>query len=212
MSVSGYFWGVELYHGKIIKMQRTLEAVALRVFLRTKVAAFYANEAQAPMQASRLSEFDRRSILPASCYASRQRTEQRVWTRLQPSLAKGEEAILGKPPSLRRVWTGRKTNFGNRGRSYQATPGRSGVVLGREELATALQKVSRSKDTIGRSASWISLLTFTRKWPLTRGGGGGQISTGSWAKTAAPLRAKFRGIKQGGYPENPGIPAKIYKI
>ena len=59
-------------------MQRTLEAVALRVFLRTKGAAFYANEAQAPMQASRLSEFDRRSILPASCYASRQRTEQRV--------------------------------------------------------------------------------------------------------------------------------------
>ena len=43
-------------------------------------------------------------------------------------------------------------------------------------------------------------------------GGAGQISTGSWSKTAAPLRAKFRGIKQGGYPENPGIPAKIYKI
>ncbi len=31
-------------------------------------------------------------------------------------------------------------------------------------------------------------------------------------KTVAPLRVKFRGIKQGGYPENPGIPAKIYKI
>ena len=71
MSVLGYFLGVELYHGKIIKMQRTLEASALRVFLRAKVAAFYANEAQASVQASRLPAFDWRAILRASHQSSR---------------------------------------------------------------------------------------------------------------------------------------------
>ena len=47
MSVLGCFTGVESYHGRIIKKQRTLEAEALRVFLIcAKVANMHANEAQ----------------------------------------------------------------------------------------------------------------------------------------------------------------------
>ena len=68
----------------------------------------------------------------------------------------------------------------------------------------------------GRPGRKISVLNIGTNhyanMPATQGGGAGQISTGVRAKTAAPLRVKFRGIKQGGYPENPGIPAKIYKI
>jgi len=70
--------------------------------------------------------------------------------------------------------------------------------------------------TIGKRDWKISVLNigtnYYAKMPANPRGGAGQISTGIWAKTAAPLRVKFRGIKQGGYPENPGIPAKIYKI
>ena len=72
MSVLGCFAGVELYHGRIIKKQRALEAEALRVFLCAKVADVHADEAQASVQASRVSTFDRRSILrasrPSSCW------------------------------------------------------------------------------------------------------------------------------------------------
>ena len=59
-------------------MQRTLEAEALRVFLYAKVDHIQANEAQEPVQASRLSAFDRRSILRASCCVAHQRPWQRV--------------------------------------------------------------------------------------------------------------------------------------
>ena len=144
--------------GKQSKSREPLKQPLWGFFLRAKVADVYANEAQETMQASRLSAFDWRSILRASRQSSRRWSGQRVWTRLQQPLAKGKEAVLGKAPSLRRMWTGRNINLGSRGRSYQATPGRSGAVLGREELATALQKVSRSKDATRRSASTLYFL------------------------------------------------------
>ena len=66
--------------------------------------------------------------------------------------------------------------------------------------------------TIGRRDSKISALNIGTNhyanMPATQGGGAGQISTGARAKTAAPLRAKFRGIAQGGYLENAGLNAK----
>ena len=56
--------------------------------------------------------------------------------------------------------------------------------------------------TIGRRDSKISALNIGTNhyanMPATQGGGAGQISTSVWAKTAAPLRANFRGINRPG--------------
>ena len=56
--------------------------------------------------------------------------------------------------------------------------------------------------TIGRLDSKISALIIGTNhyanMPATRSGGAGQISTAAWAKTAAPLRANFRGINRPG--------------
>ena len=56
-------------------------------------------------------------------------------------MAKGEKTILGKASSLRGMRTNWKADSSNGCGSYQATPRRQYFVLGREELATALQKV-----------------------------------------------------------------------
>ena len=56
--------------------------------------------------------------------------------------------------------------------------------------------------TIGRRDSKNSALNIGTNhyanMPATQGGGAGQISTSVWAKTAAPLRANFRGINRVG--------------
>ena len=56
--------------------------------------------------------------------------------------------------------------------------------------------------TIEKHGSKISVLNIGTNhyanMPANQGGGAGQISTGVWAKTAAPLRANFRGINRVG--------------
>ena len=67
--------------------------------------------------------------------------------------------------------------------------------------------------TIGRRDWKISALNIGTNhyanMPANQGGGAGQISTGAWAKTAAPLRVKNRRIRQGGYPRSVGTPANF---
>ena len=58
MSVLGWFLGVRLYHGRIIKMRKSLKQQALRAFLYAKVAISHAHETKAVVQASWLPAID----------------------------------------------------------------------------------------------------------------------------------------------------------